>query len=163
MDFKSIFESKKFKTAICIIAALIVFLLIFQAGIIVGFKKASFSYQWGENYYRNFAGPRKGLAGDFRGKEMMAPHGVFGIILKKENFSLVVKDIDNTEKLILINEDTIINRFRDNISQDDLKVNDKITVIGSPDNSGQIEARLIRVMPPEFSATATPNFFPPHK
>ena len=163
MDFKSFFQSKKIKIALAVIFALIVILLVFQAGVFVGFKKASFSYQWGENYYKNFAGPRRGFMEDFRGREMMAPHGLFGAIIKKDDSSLVIRGIDNAEKIILINKDTAINRFREKINPIDLKINDNITVIGSPDSSGQIEAKLIRVMPPSFSATATPGFFSPHK
>jgi hypothetical protein len=161
MNFKDFFQSKKIKIALAIIFALIIILLIFQAGIYVGFKKASFSYQWGENYYKNFAGPRGGFMDDIRGGKMMAPHGVFGTIIKNDNPSLIVRGMDNMEKIILMNQDTVINRFRDRITPEDLKINDRVNVLGSPDLSGRMEAKLIRVLPPDFPATDTPGFFLP--
>jgi hypothetical protein len=52
------------------------------------------------------------------------------------------------EKIILIKEDTVIKRFRDNIKLSDLKVDDYVTVIGEPNEEGQIQAKLIRLSPP---------------
>jgi hypothetical protein len=161
MEFKQFFQSRKFKIIVAIIFAVIVMLLVFQVGFFVGYKKVSFSYQWGENYYKNFAGPRGGFMNDFGGKQMMAPHDVFGTIMKNENSLLLVRGVDNVEKMVLMDNDTIINRFRDKIGPNDLKVNDKIIVIGSPDDSGRIEAKFIRVVPQDFPATNTPEFIPP--
>ncbi|MCL5017057.1 MAG: hypothetical protein M1155_00105 [Patescibacteria group bacterium] len=161
MELKEFFGSKKFKIIIVVFLELIVMLLIFQVGVFVGYKKASFSYQWGENYYKNFAGPHNSFMDNFMGKQMMAPHDVFGTVIKNENSSLLVRGMDNVEKIVLIGADTVINRFRDNIGPADLKINDKITVIGSPDNSGRIEAKFIRVVPRDFPATNTPGYIPP--
>jgi hypothetical protein len=147
MNFKDFFQSKKIKIALAVIFVLIIILLIFQAGIYVGFKKASFSYQWGENYYKNFAGPRGGFMDDIRGGKMMAPHGVFGTIIKIDGNSLIVSGGSEMEKAVLIGGDTIIKKFQETLSLSDLKVNDKITVIGSPTSDGRIEAKLIRVLP----------------
>jgi hypothetical protein len=58
-----------------------------------------------------------------------------------------VQDNDGTEKIVLIKDDTSIRSMRDDISKDRLKVDDFIVVIGSPNAQGQIEAKLIRLMP----------------
>ncbi|MFA6919417.1 MAG: hypothetical protein WC244_04930 [Patescibacteria group bacterium] len=151
MDTNKFFQSKSFMAVILTIATIIVLLLVFMAGMYVGFKKAGFSYQWGENYHRNFAGPQQGfgggLGGELGGKDFIDAHGTFGQIIQIDGSTLVVKDINNIEKIILVNDKTAINRFRDNIKIGDLKVDEKIVAIGDPNTSGQIEAKLIRILP----------------
>ncbi len=61
---------------------------------------------------------------------------------------MVVKGRDNVEKIILIKDDTIIERFKETIKLTDLKVDDYIITIGDPNDAGQIEAKFIRFLPP---------------
>lgn len=151
MDFKKAIESKTFQTVTWTLLAVVVGVLIFAAGATFGARKAEFSYRWGENYHRNFAGPNNGFmdpAGGPQDREFIKGHGIFGQIIKKEGQLLSIKDSDQVEKAILVGEKTSIRRFRDNIKIEDLQINDLIVVIGEPNDSGQIEAKLIRVMPP---------------
>ena len=149
MDFNKFFQSKTFKTTLIVIGALIVLLLVFKAGEFVGYRKARFSYKWGENYNRNFAGPRGGFFGNFgRGfgdHDYINAHGTFGSIIKIDSSTFVVKGNDNVEKTILISDKTTITSRRETIKTSDLKVDDRIAIIGSPNEQGQIEAKLIRV------------------
>jgi len=151
MDTNKFFQSKSFMAVIWTVAVIALFLLVFSAGMYVGFKKAGFSYQWGENYHRNFAGPKQGFGGgigrELGGKDFIDSHGTLGQILKMEDSTLVVKDMNNVEKIILVDNKTVINRFRDNLKLSDLKVDEKIVTIGDPNTSGQIVAKLIRVLP----------------
>lgn len=142
------FQSKSFKILLIVIGALILILSGFKAGEFVGFRKARFSYRWAENYNRNFAGPRGGFMHQSFGKEYVDAHGTVGQIIKIDGNTLVIKGQNDVEKTILISDKTVINRLRDNIKVADLKVDDLVVVIGSPDDSGQIEAKLIRIMPP---------------
>ena len=81
MSIDNIFKSKVFRIGCWSLLALIVFLLVFGAGMFVGEKKARFSYRWGENYQRNFAGPRGGFFGNFGREEgLINAHGAFGQI-----------------------------------------------------------------------------------
>ena len=64
MDINKFFHSKIFKFLVFGIAGLIVILLVFKVGTLIGFRKANFSYKWGENYHQNFAGPEEWI---FRG------------------------------------------------------------------------------------------------
>lgn len=139
------------------VAGAIILLFVFLVGMSVGFKKASFSYRWGENYHRNFAGPRQGFFNDFMGKEFMDAHGLIGKIIKIEDSNLVIQDKDKVEKIVLIGKDTTIERFRDSIKVGELKVDDMIVVIGQPNQSGQVEAKFIRVLPPP---PVSANFMP---
>ena len=147
MDFNKFFQSKTFKIVIWGIGGIIVFLLIFEAGMIVGFKKANFSYQWGENYHLNFAGPRGGFFKEFSGRDFIGAHGVFGQIIKIDSSTLVIKGRDNVEKIVLIKDSTVIEHFRDTVKITDLKVDDYVVVIGEPNGVGQIEAKFIRILP----------------
>lgn len=146
------FKSKIFKAILWCLAGLIVFLFIFKAGLMVGFKKANFSYRWGENYHRNFAGPRGGFfkefARDLNERDFIGGHGVFGQIMNIGSSTLAIRSRDNVEKIVLIKDNTVIERFRDAIKAADLKVNDYIIVIGEPNSAGQIEAEFIRLAPP---------------
>lgn len=119
-----------------------------MAGTMVGFRKADFSYRWGDNYHQNFAGPRGGFMSGFGQGDFVDSHGAFGQIIKIDGSTIIMNGADNVEKVIVTNSDTVIRSLRDNIKLTDLKVNDNIVVIGQPDNNGQIEAKLIRLMPP---------------
>ena len=157
MDYNKIFQSKAFKIVLIIVVLLIFLLLGFQLGLMVGFKKASFSYQWGDNYHSNFAGPRNGFGSPFGRNDFMDAHGVIGQIVKIDPSTIIIKDHDNLEKIVLVNNKTTINRFRENIKLSDLKVDDIVVVIGDPNNSGQIAAKLIRLLPPPMPPANAPG------
>ena len=148
MDFNKFFQSKSFKITSWVIIGLIVILLIFRAGTLVGFRKANFSYKWGENYHRNFAGPRGGFFKEFNDKDFIEANGIFGQIIKIDGPTLVIKGRNNVEEIVIVKDNTAIKHFTETIKLTDLKVNDYIVVIGEPNNAGQIEAKLIRILPP---------------
>jgi len=156
IDFNKFFQSKTFKIILVAIGSLIVLLLVFGAGEFVGYRKARFSYSWGENYHRNFGGPRGGFFEWGRmPMSMMGPpsgdfiegHGVFGSILKIDASTLLIKGEDNVERSVIVSDKTVITRGRSPMALGDLKVDDRVTVIGSPNAQGQIEAKFIRVFP----------------
>ncbi|MFA5936612.1 MAG: hypothetical protein WC822_01900 [Candidatus Paceibacterota bacterium] len=145
-DIKKVFESKVSAGVLYSIGALIIMALIFSAGVSVGFHKASFGRAWGENYERNF-GMRPGRQ-MFGQDNFPNSHGAIGKIIKIELPTIITQDIkDNTEKIILIKDDTQIQKIKENITASDLKIDDSIVVIGTPNEQGQIEAKLIRIMP----------------
>jgi len=61
----------------------------------------------------------------------------------KDN-GFVIKSRENVEKVIITAEDTTITKGQETI-KDGLKVGDRVVIIGSPDEQGQIEAKLIRL------------------
>jgi hypothetical protein len=154
MDTSKISNFIKSKTAVIIIAGLFALAILigtFSAGVAVGYRKARFSYAWGENYHRNFSGPRKGFLKDFSedlmGRDFIGAHGTFGSIINIGDSELIVRGRDNVEKIVVVNSDTDIRRFRDSIQLNDIKLDEPIVVIGEPNDQGQIEAKFIRVMP----------------
>lgn len=139
-DVKKMFESKKVLVIMCIIGVLIIFAGIFKAGETMGFHQASFGCNWGKNYERNF--------GMMRGPDNLPnANGSIGKIIKVELPTIVVQDRDGLEKVILIGDDTVTRLMMQTVASSYLKVNNFVVVIGSPNAQGQIEAKLIRIMP----------------
>lgn len=145
---EKMFESKMFVGVLYGIGVMIAIMLIFYCGLSVGLRRASFGKAWGENYERNFGmmqGARDGF--NFGKDNFPNAHGAVGKIIKIELPTLIVQDKDNTEKVVLINNDTKIQKMMSGLEKTDLKIDDFVVIIGSPNESGQVEAKLIRVMP----------------
>ena len=133
MGFKDLTKSNKLRGFVIGFAAAAFILLIFRAGVAVGYRKALFSARLGNNYYRPF--------GDLPGG-----HGAIGKIVSITWPTLVLAGPDNVEKIILLKDDTIIRRFRETVATSSLALNDSVVVLGAPNDQGEIEARLIRIM-----------------
>lgn len=131
------------------LAGFAVVILIFGAGMFVGGMKAKFSYRWAENYHRNFAGPREGFFSklrEFPTRDFISGHGSFGEVIEIKDKEFVIKSRENIEKVIVIKDDTIITKGRKRI-KDGLAVGDNVVIIGSPNDEGKIEAKMIRIIP----------------
>lgn len=148
IDFKQavqFLKTKKVKYIIVAFCLLIAMLLVFKAGKFVGERRVRFSYDWAENYQRNFAGPRGGFMRDMMGRDYINAHGIFGTILQIDNNTLVIKGQGDKELTVVTDGSTVMKRGVANILAGDLKIDDRVTIIGRPDNQGQIVAKLIRV------------------
>jgi len=129
------------------LAVFIVLILVFGAGVKVGTLKARYSYLWANNYHKNFAGPRGGFLGNWRrfpAGDFIGGHGTFGEIIEMKDNGFVIKGQENAEKVVIVNQGTSIVEGRE-VIKDGLKVGDRVVVIGSPNEEGQIEAKFIRV------------------
>ena len=156
-----LFESKILVGVLYGIGLAIILILVFSAGISVGFHKASFGRAWGDNYESNF-GMIPGRPG-FKENNFPNAHGAIGKIIKIELPAIIVQDKNNIEKVVLIKDDTKIQKMMVELSASDLSVNDSIVVIGSPNDQGQVEAKFIRVMPfglPTINPEAGPGAVP---
>jgi len=153
---KAFFKSKTFKTVLVSLGAIILILFILQIGMHIGFRKARFSFRGGENYYRAFGDRQQKNSLSFNmgmvHDDFPIAHGATGKIIQINLPTFVIEDLDHTEKIILTQDNTAVRQFRKDLKMTDLKIDDFVTVIGSPSDNGQIEARLIRVMP------SPPNF-----
>ncbi len=154
---KDISESKALKAVIYGFGILVAIFIVFQAGIVVGFHKASFGHDWDTNYTRNFGPLNPGMMSD----NFPNAHGAFGKIIKVQLPTIIVADRDNTEKVVLITDDTVVRKVRANGSSTDLVPDTVVVVIGTPNAQGQIEAKLIRILPappsPLSPQTTTPS------
>lgn len=148
---KSVSDSKKVKSMIIVIACFAVAALIFQAGEIVGFKKASFGKHWGENYEKNFGMVKYNRMMGGMPDRLPNAHGAIGRVVKIELPNIIVTDKGGVEKVVVLDDDVLIKKGQDSVLTKDIAVNDFVVVIGSPNEKGQINARLIRIMPVPLS------------
>lgn len=144
-EIKKVISSKKYMKVVYALGVVIILLVTFSLGVSVGFHRASFTKAWGEHYMDNF-GPRSEHTGLAR-EHYPNAHGAIGKILKIELPTIIVEDKDATEKVIVLTENTKIQNGTMAITAPDLKLNDFIITIGSPNDQGQIEAKFIRVFP----------------
>lgn len=146
MDIKAYIKSPAFKGVLAGILITIVALLIFQAGVTMGYRKATFDHRLGDNYFRAFDG-RPGKFVVFRGDRAIAEHGAAGKVVSIDLPTFVVAGPDGIEKVVLVQDDTVIRRFEEQIKPEDLKVDDFTVVLGEPNENSQVEAKLIRILP----------------
>ncbi|MFA4999422.1 MAG: hypothetical protein WC519_01710 [Parcubacteria group bacterium] len=149
MNIKEFFESKTFKKIMIGVGIFIGILIVLQLGIRIGYRKASTSYRAGDNFRMIFGGQMSGRA-------FMAPpapdsffsaHGATGTIIGINLPRIAIETPENVERSVLITDKTEIKKLRDSIKPEELRMEDKIVVIGSPNSPGEIEARLIRYLP----------------
>lgn len=150
MESNDLLESKIFKGIVLLFCGLIILVFVFGLGVFVGAKRADFSFKWAEQYHQNFAGPRGGFFGNImeNNRDFMDANGVFGKIIKIDGQTLTINDRNNVEKIVLATDKTIIVEQRRNIKLPELEKEDIVVVVGNANSNGQIEAELIRVMPP---------------
>lgn len=149
-------QSKALRRIIIGLLSVIVALVIFRAGMMVGFRQAGFSSRWGQNYFQNFGGPNDFERG-MPNHGLLEAHGSLGTVIKIDPTDIVVQGRDGIEKIILVSDSTMIRRDNDMLKLGDLHPNDTVIVIGSPNENGQIEAQLIRVLAPNDMPPPVPQ------
>ncbi len=148
-----VLASSLFRKGLYVVLALIFSLLLFRAGMIIGYQKALFSFHNGENYEQIFIGPKHGPGFTMQKDDLMNAHGTIGKIIQVNinGKTFVLRGTDQVERSVAVDDDTLIKRFRETIPLAQLMVDDNVIVIGSPEDSGVIEAKLIRFLPPPLS------------
>jgi len=146
MNIKDYIKSPAFKGVIVGILICVVALIIFEAGVSVGYHKSTFEHRFGNNYYRAF-GDRSGKFGLPLREDLNSAHGAVGKVVSISLPTVVVADLNNVEKIVSIGSTTLIRRLNTEISAKDIKVDDFIVVLGEPDDNSQIKAKLIRILP----------------
>lgn len=150
MNIKEFIKSQQFKGIIIGLTLALVALIIFQAGIAVGEHRSNFAHRFGDNFEKNFRGGDGGMMGRGFGGGGPLPSG-YGAVGEIINITLpyiVVAGPDNLEKTVVIGIDTHIREFQSELTSSDLVVGDHIIAFGEPNDEGQVEAKLIRLLPP---------------
>ena len=153
------FQNNRSQKIILILAIIIIALGIFQAGHEVGYRKGSFSRQWSERQYRQFSESRSPFSPFMMMGQEPNPHGALGQIITKNLPRLIVQDQNKIEEVIVVDNNTLIRKFRNNASTSDLTIGANVVVFGEPNDNGEIKARLIRIMP---DLTSSSTSFIPH-
>ena len=145
-------NSKEFlqsHTVTAILVALVFLVLLagaFSVGESIGYRKASFAFQNGNNFYQTF-GPRPDHT-MLSLTDLPDAHGSVGKVVSITLPTITIEDNDNTEKIVVVNDQTVIRQLRDTVTAQDIAVGDDVIVIGQPDTQSHIVANLIRILPP---------------
>jgi hypothetical protein len=145
---KEFFASSVFAHLTRILAILLIALVIFWAGMAVGYRKAQFAYHWDDHYADQFGGAHSPFAtppGMTDPDTSPDSHGATGEIVTVSLPVVVVKGQDEPEKEILIGTSTPIRRYHDVVASTTLRAGDTVVVIGEPNDQGQIQASFVRV------------------
>ncbi len=152
---KVLYAHKGLRLGLYIIGGLFVLGVTFQLGVFTGYHKASFARDWGDHYGKNFGMERpESFKGMMRGGLPMG-HGAVGKVLTVTLPTFVIEDNDGTEKTIVVSNTTIVKSSTQNSTSTSITPNTSVVVIGQPNKSGQIEAKLIRIMPAGFGTSTS--------
>jgi hypothetical protein len=144
---KDFFTSHKVSGIVVVLGSILVILLIFQAGIVVGYHEGAFTHAWSDDYYRGSNDPRSLLAPFMHGGSDGNPHGAAGQILSVQLPELMIKNPDSSEQVVIVSATTTIRILHDSATSTELKAGEGVIVIGMPDESGRIQASFIRIIP----------------
>jgi hypothetical protein len=163
MDINKFLQSEKYSKLLKAFGILLAILVIFGAGVFVGYRKADFSYRWSNNYYQDFGGMHSPFApmGMSDGDDNApTPHGAFGTVIGVNLPTFAVKGQNEAEKVIIIGPQTIIRSMHNLGTTTDIHTGQSVIIIGEPDAQGQVIASFIRIVPASPSATSAPMMQP---
>lgn len=147
MNINDFLQSKKYSKLITALGILLSALVVFGAGVFVGYRKAEFSYHWSNNYYRDFGGPHSPFGISDGDDNAPIPHGAFGTVIGVNLPTFAVKGPNEAEKVIIIGPQTVIRSLRNPATTTDIHTGQSVIIIGEPDSQGQINASFVRIVP----------------
>ncbi len=131
--------------------SILLLLMVFWLGMMVGEHKAQFTLKWGEKYEDHFGGmnfsaePGRGFLPRPSEKPGIGGHGVAGEILEVDEDSMIILGANNLELVVLIDSDTRVIIGRSFVELDKVEVGTHAVVIGSPTKDAEIDARMIKI------------------
>ena len=128
------------KKIIYVLGILLIILIIF------GYRRATYSFIWHENYNKDALQPVSFMAPFMHDEDDVNPDSAIGNIVSMHIPFLLIKGKYQSERTVIVGSTTSI-RFADRIaSTTDLTMNRQIIAIGTPDDKGQIQATFIRIL-----------------
>jgi hypothetical protein len=115
--------------------------IVFQLGVWKGFHDVSTPPGFSSQYHDDFGqGPGFIPDGAFLGS-----HSAFGVIVEKHDNAITLASPDTMEKVVLISTTTAIEAQDTATTTDALALGEAVTVIGIPNDQGQIRADIISI------------------
>jgi len=145
-------NSPRFVPILIGIACVIIAVFVFEAGVAVGFHKAEYAAHWEENYDRNF-GPS--MMYGMPGGGVPNPHGANGRIIDITLPTFVISGGNGPERVVNTSDDTVVRNGNQTLAPNDLTVGEYVVVLGTPSDDGNVEASLIRILPPPPAAASS--------
>lgn len=153
---KNFFNGKTARILFIGLASLAVLLVVFGAGVAVGYRNGLFASRFGEDYYHNFIGGRS-MGMPMMGMPPVGGHGAIGTVMSVGSSTIITKDLNGNEQSIVVDGKTSIRRANQTIALGSIVDGDHVAVIGDPNGSGQIYARFIRVFDASSSIPQPPD------
>jgi hypothetical protein len=152
------FQSKLFAGIIVGVCIMLVVICIFEAGVVVGYHEASFSSHWGENYGANFSDTNPSNQMGLPDMHEPTPDGILGKIISVDSAStssttIVISSTQKPEEKILIDANTEIRSRESTLTISSLKIGTYVVVLGTPNDQGEVQANLIRIVPAPSPST----------
>lgn len=148
---KDFLHSKTARFILWGLGGLVVLLIVFGAGMMVGYRSGLFASRFGANYYHNFLGVGMGPG------PMIQPYGATGVVISVGSSTLATKDPNGDEESIVVDSGTVIREMNATIPLGDVQDGSHVAVIGDPNGMGQIHARFIRIFGASSSMPAAPD------
>jgi Domain of unknown function (DUF5666) len=154
------FRSKLFAGIIAGVGITLIAVFIFEVGVTIGYHEATFSEGWGANYAKNFGGPSNDMG--LPDAHLPQPNGTFGKIISVSSTTpagttIVIDNTSKPEQKVLVTSDTTIRDHENTDTASSLTVGAYAVVVGTPDDQGEIEAKLIRLVPAPTGTNTSPN------
>lgn len=144
----TILDSKKTRAILWIIGGFAVVLVVFGAGMVVGYRQGVFASHFGKDYLANFRGGVSMMADVLPGgPPPLNQYGMAGTVLGVDPSSSVisVEGPSGDEGWVVVNGGTMIREENRTISLRNVVPGNTIVVIGDPNGQGQVLARFIRI------------------
>jgi hypothetical protein len=149
----TLLQSTTTQRVLIALGALVVLCGTFALGVHIGERRAGYASGW-ERGYRHMMPIGRGFdRRESNVQPMMPPlfpngHGVFGNVLSVSNDSLVIQGKDGIEQTVLVTTSTTIRVGTETVGIKDIPkdlTKLQASAFGTPNASGQVEARLIRL------------------
>jgi hypothetical protein len=162
MNIKEFSQSKILKGIIIGFSIFFILTFVFQMGQYFGLRKALYLERLEDNYGQIFGEERHpanmmgGMFDNLPFDNLPGSHGAAGAVIKVSSTTLVVAEPGNVEKIVTVNDKTLIRKGRGQIDLDDVLIGDAVSIIGDANDHGIIVAKLVRVLPSRpVAATST--------
>lgn len=141
------------RTIATVFGILFIIFVSFALGFSAGLNKARFSYQWGEQYEENFVKAVVEESGEkalekIDGQAFRSGYCAAGKIIAVTDDTIILQGPNGRENTISVSDATSIKKGGSEITLSELKVGNRIVVVGKPTANGTLQANLIRVFNP---------------
>ncbi len=154
MLFKELGQLSAYSKTVSVLVIVLLFLIAFATGTFVGYHRAIFGREWDDSYYGNVSRFDRVFMPFMHGDDINS-HGAIGNITSVKLPAIMVQGPNQAEQVVVVSSSTMVRMMRSPASVGDLKSGQWVVVIGSADQNGEIQATLIRIIPPPPSASST--------
>jgi hypothetical protein len=156
MTTNEFFTGARFNRIVIGLGGALAILVVFQAGLFIGYRKGLQSSNWETDIHRATDDPRSVFAPFIHDTDDASSHGAIGYIVSIHQPSFMIKGASQAERVVVIGPDTQIRNLHDIASTSDLVPGESVVVIGEPGTDSQLHATFIRILPDQAGTPGSP-------